>query len=545
MDHAVPLRRSILAPFGNGTYRNMWIANIASNLGGLIQAVGAAWMMASISTSENMVALVQTSTTLPLMLFSLVAGAIADNFERRRVMLTAQTFMFVVSCLLTITAYLDLITPWSLLAFTFLIGCGVALNNPSWQASVGDMVSREDLPGAVVLNSMGFNITRSIGPAIGGMIVAAAGAAAAFAVNTVSYFALMYALWRWKPAIAKANLPRENLGQAIGAGIRYMAMSPNLGKVLFRGFIFGLTASAIMALLPIVARDIVSGGPLTYGAMLGAFGAGAIAGALSSGRLREQFSSEAVIRLSFSGFAVATAIVGASTNVFLSSMALVVAGAFWVLALSLFNTVVQLSTPRWVVGRALSLYQTATFGGMAAGSWLWGALAESHGVTNALHASSLLMILGVLIGFCLPMPAMSSLDLNPLNRFNEPPLKLDIRPRSGPIVIQIDYEIDDADLANFLTLMVERRRIRIRDGARNWTLMRDLENPEIWTETYHTPTWVEYVRHNQRRTRADAENSDMILRLHRGSTRPRVHRMIERQAIPPADDVFHQHIEPH
>jgi Arabinose efflux permease len=523
----------------------MWTASIASNLGGLIQAVGAAWMMTSISTSENMVALVQASTTLPLMLFSLVAGAIADNFERRRVMLTAQAFMFVVSFLLTATAYLGLVTPWSLLLFTFLIGCGVALNNPSWQASVGDMVPREDLPGAVSLNSMGFNITRSVGPAIGGMIVAAAGAAAAFAVNTVSYFALIYALWRWKPAIPKTNLPREDLGQAISAGIRYMAMSPNLGKVLFRGFVFGLTASAIMALLPIVARDLVGGGPLTFGAMLGAFGAGAIVGAVLNERVRELFSSEDIIRLSFSGFAVATAVIGASTNVFISSMALIVAGAFWVLALSLFNTVVQLSTPRWVVGRALSLYQTATFGGMAAGSWLWGALAESQGATNALHASSLLMILGVLIGFRLPMPPMSSLDLNPLNRFNEPPLKLDIRPRSGPIVIQIDYEIADADLTKFLTLMVERRRIRIRDGARNWTLMRDLENPEIWTETYHTPTWVEYVRHNQRRTQSDAENADQLLSLHRGASRPRVHRMIERQAIPPTDDVFHQHIEPH
>lgn len=545
MDHAVPSRRSILSPLANGTYRNMWIANIASNLGGLIQAVGAAWMMASISTSENMVALVQASTTLPLMLFSLVAGAVADNFERRRVMLTAQTFMFVASFLLTVTAYLGLITPWSLLAFTFLIGCGVALNNPSWQASVGDMVSREDLPAAVSLNSMGFNITRSIGPAIGGMIVAAAGAAAAFAVNTLSYFALMYALWRWKPAIPKSHLPRENLGQAIGAGIRYMAMSPNLGKVLLRGFVFGVTASAIMALLPVVVRDLVSGGPLTFGAMLGAFGGGAIIGAMLNQRLRELLSSEDIIRLSFGGFAVATAVIGASTNVFVSSVALVVTGAFWVLALSLFNTVVQLSTPRWVVGRALSLYQTATFGGMAAGSSLWGVVAESHGVTNALHASSLLMIFGVVIGFRLPMPAISSLDLNPLNRFNEPPLKLDIRPRSGPIVIQIDYEIDDADLTKFLTLMVERRRIRIRDGARNWTLMRDLENPEIWTETYHTPTWVEYVRHNQRRTQADAENADQLLSLHRGASRPRVHRMIERQAIPPTDDVFHQHIDPH
>ena len=545
-DVEMPARKSFLSPLRHPVYRSIWSASIASNLGGLIQGVGAAWMMASISQSENMVALVQASTTLPLMLFSLVSGAIADNYDRRRVMLTAQVFMFATSVLLTACAYFGLVTPWLLLFFTFLIGSGTALNNPSWQASVGDMVPREDLPGAVSLNSVGFNITRSVGPAIGGMIVAAAGAAAAFAANTVSYFTLIFALSRWQPDLPQQTLPREALGQAIGAGLRYVAMSPNIGKVLFRGFVFGLTASAVLALLPVVARDLVGGGALTYGVMLGAFGAGAIAGALANSRLREVLSSEDIVRCAFAGFALSATVIGISPYAVVTSLALLVAGACWVLALSLFNTVVQLSTPRWVVGRALSLYQTATFGGMAGGSWLWGVLAESQGVTNAFFASALLMIVGVAIGLWLPMPAFASLDLDPLNRFNEPPLKLDIRPQSGPIVVNIDYEIADEDLPEFLAVMVERRRIRIRDGARNWALMRDLENPDIWTETYHTPTWVEYVRHNQRRTKADAETTDRLLALHRGKEKPRVHRMIERQAIPPTDDVFHKpHIEPH
>ncbi|MBX9469771.1 MAG: MFS transporter [Rhizobium sp.] len=539
-------RRSPLLPLRNEAYRRIWLASISSNLGGLIQGVGAAWMMASISTSENMVALVQASNTGPIMLLSLVAGAIADSFDRRRVMIAAQLFMIVVSALLTLFAFLGLITPWALLAFTFLIGCGTALNNPSWQASVGDLVPRADLPSAVSLNSMGFNITRSVGPAIGGAIVAAAGAAAAFAVNTLSYFAITYALFRWQPNIPKNPLPREHLGSAIGAGLRYLAMSPNLGKVLFRGFVFGLTATAILSLLPIVARDQLSGGPLTFGGLLGAFGLGAIFGAFSNQRARELLSSEDIVRAAFAGFAVAAAVTGISTSVWITALALMVAGACWVLALSLFNTVVQLSAPRWVVGRALSLYQTATFGGMATGSWLWGSVAESYGSGHALVASSLLMIAGVFIGFFLPMPAFATLDLDPLNRFNEPALKLDIRPRSGPIVIHVDFQIDDEDVPEFLAVMVERRRIRLRDGARNWALMRDLETPEIWTETYHVPTWVDYVRHNQRRTKADAEITDRLMELHRGATPPKVHRMIERQAIPPADDVFHQsHIDHH
>lgn len=542
----VPDRRSFLAPLSSNVFREIWIASLASNMGGLIQGVGAAWMMASISTSENMVALVQASTTAPIMIFSVLAGAIADGFDRRRVMLLSQFFMFAVSAGLAICTYLGLVTPWLLLSFTFLIGCGVALNNPSWQASVGDMVPREDLPGAVSLNSMGFNITRSVGPAIGGIIVAAAGAAAAFAVNTISYFAIVFALWRWKPDYPKQTLPRESLGHAISAGLRYVAMSPNIGKVLFRSFFFGLSAVAILALLPVVARDMIAGGALVYGALLGAFGVGAIGGALTSARIRDTLSSEDIVRCSFAGFAVSAAITGASGSAWITGLAMMVAGASWVLALSLFNTVVQLSTPRWVVGRALSLYQMATFGGMACGSWLWGQLAETHGVDIALFLSAFVMIVGVAIGFWLSMPPLTSLNLDPLNRFNEPSLRLDIRPRSGPIVIQIDYEIHDDDVSEFLQLMTERRRIRIRDGARNWALMRDLENPDIWTETYHTPTWVDYVRHNRRRTQSDAETGDRITALHRGAKPPRVHRMIERQAIPPRDDVFHKpHIEPH
>jgi MFS family permease len=536
----VPDRISTLAPFRHETFRTIWIASLASNFGGLIQAVGAAWMMTSISDSQDMVALVQASTALPIMLFSLIAGALADNFNRRNLMLTAQIFMLVVSVILTLCAYFDLLTPWLLLAFTFLLGCGVALNNPSWQASVGDMVPREVLPAAVTINSVGFNITRSLGPAIGGAIVAAAGAAAAFAVNACSYFALIYALFRWKPPVRDNALPRETLLRALSAGLGYVAMSPNILNVLFRGLVFGLSASAILALLPIVARDLVAGGPLTYGVMLGAFGVGAIAGAMGNSRLREKLSSESIVRLSFLGFAASAAILALSTNPWLSTAVLLVPGACWVMALSLFNTTVQLSTPRWVVGRALSFYQTAAFGGIAGGSWLWGILSEGFGVSVALSLSSLAMLFGAAIGMRAPLPQLSDLNLDPLNRFNEPLLRLDLQPRSGPIVSLIDYIIADEDVPEFLALMSRRRRIRIRDGARQWALMRDLEHPEIWTETYHTATWADYVRHNQRRTQADAEVWDAIRALHHEKEGPRVHRLIERQTIPPDDDVFHK-----
>ena len=358
-------RPGALAPLANPTFRTFWLASLASNFGGLVQAVGAAWTMTTLAASADMVALVQASTTLPIMLFSLASGAIADNFNRRRVMIAAQVGMFVVSAALAVCAWADLLTPWLLLGFTFAIGCGVALNNPSWQASVGDIVERGHLPAAVALNSVGFNLTRSVGPAIGGAIVAAAGAAAAFAVNAASYLAIIAALVAWKPKLPESPLPPEGLRQAMGAGLRYVAMSPHIGVVLMRSFLFGLTSVAVLALLPLVARNFAGRGALTYGLLLGAFGVGAIGGAFLGARLRASLSSEWIVRIAFAAFAACAVATALSPLEWATAAGLALGGAAWVLALSLFNVTIQLSTPRWVVGRGLALYQTAVFGGMA------------------------------------------------------------------------------------------------------------------------------------------------------------------------------------
>jgi MFS family permease len=519
---------SPLAPLQHSTYRAIWIANLASSFGALIQGVGAAWLMTSIADSVDMVALVQASTSLPIMLFSLVGGAFADSFNRRRVMLTAQFFMLAVSATLVVGAYLGLITPWVLLGFTFLLGCGTALNNPAWQASVGDLVPRDDLPAAVALNSIGFNLSRSVGPAVGGVIVAVAGAAAAFLVNTLSYLALIFVLLRWKPAVAPRQLPREAMFTAMRAGLRYVAMSPNLGKVLLRSFVFGLTASAVLALLPVVAAALVGGGPLIYGLLLGAFGIGAVGGALLSARIQQQLSSESIVRLAFVGFAVCAGMAAISPSAWPTALAMMLGGACWVLALSLFNVTVQMSTPRWVVGRALSIYQTATFGGIAVGSWLWGVAADEYGVSTALLAAGATMLVGAAIGLWLALPKRISLNLDPLDRWTEPHLELDLQPRSGPIVVMIEYVIKPPDVPAFLDAMADRKRIRRRDGARRWTLMRDLAHPELWIESFQSPTWVEYVRHSQRMTKADASISERLRALHSGPDRPQVRRTIER-----------------
>ena len=521
-------RVAALAPFEHPIFRAVWAANLASNFGGLIQGVGAAWMMTQIATSSYQVALVQASTTLPIMLFALVAGAIADGFDRRKVMLVAQCFMLVVSVLLTAFTYLDWMTPWTLLAFTFLIDSGTALNSPSWQASVGDMVPRAKVPAAVALNSMGFNITRSVGPAIGGIIVAAFGAAAAFAVNALSYIGLIVVMARWKRETARSPLPRESLGAAMGAGLRYVAMSPNIAKVLARGAVYGFTAIVVLALLPLVARDVLGGGALTYGILLGAFGIGAVGGALISVRLRQLLSSETMVRGAFVGFALCSLDCALSTQAWQTALGLLLGGACWVIAMSHFNVTVQMSTPRWVVGRVLSIYQTCTFGGMALGSWIWGVVADHHGAPVALMAAAVAMLAGGAIGFLLPLPRQVPLNLDPLNRFREPPLALDLKPRSGPIAIMIEYVIREDDVPEFIGLITERGRIRRRDGARNWVIARDLEHPDVWLETYHTPTWLDYIRHNTRATYADVTITERIRALHAGPDRRRVRRWIER-----------------
>jgi len=373
----VPQTTSPLALFKNPTFRSLWIAALSSNFGGLVQAVGAAWLMTTLSDSQSMVALVQGSVALPIMVFSLLAGVFADNFDRRRVMLVAQGFMFAVSVVLTVMAFEGWLTPWVLLGFTFLIGCGTALHNPSWQATMGDIVPREDLASAVSLNSMGFNLMRCVGPAAGGVIVALAGAAAAFAINALSYIAIILALLRWQAPPRDTHLPREPMGAAFAAGLRYVAMSPNLLRVILRGFWFGLSGIAVLALLPVVVRETLAGTAAEYGVMLGCFGLGAVGGALLNARLRARFTNEVIARGSFVAFGIATLVVGVNTIDVLSAVALLLAGAAWVLALSMFNVTVQLSTPRWVVGRALALYQTGTFGGMTLGSLLWGVIADS------------------------------------------------------------------------------------------------------------------------------------------------------------------------
>jgi MFS family permease len=515
----------------------IWSASLISNFGSLIQAVGASWMMTSIAPSADMVALVQASTTLPIMLLSLPSGATADIWDRRLLMLIAQGLMLVVAAVLTAIAYLGLITPWTLLALTFLLGCGTALYAPAWQSSVGEQVPRADLPSAVALNSLAFNIARTAGPAIGGVIVAKAGPPAAFLLNSLSYVGLIIVLTLWRRPRPAPFLPPENMFMAMGAGIRYARLSPDIRTVLIRGAVFGVLGSSIWALMPLIARDLIGGNAVTYGVLLGAFGSGAVLGALSSTSLRKRYSNEVIVRASTAGFGIASIVTAVSSWHALSMVALMIGGASWVLALSTFNVTVQTSSPRWVVGRTVAIYQMVTFGGLSIGSWLSGVVANHLGLEICLVSSGALMAISALLGRKLPLRQPEGLNLDPSRTWSsEHRAQLDRLIDTGPVVVTVEYRIAVEDAEAFRLAMRELRRIRRRDGAKRWSLMQDMAAPEIWIERYHSPNWVEHLRRHHRFTVSDREIERKVIDFHQADEPPHVRHLIERRTDEPVGE---------
>ena len=519
---------AVVAPLRTGVFRSIWVASLASNVGTLIQTVAAAWLMTSLAHSSDMVALVQASSALPIMLLSIPAGAIADIWDRRVVMLIAQGILAVTATILTGLAYRGGVGPWSLLAFTFLLGAGSALYGPAWQSSVGEQVSPVELPAAVSLNAINFNVARTVGPALGGLIVASAGAPAAFLINAISNVGLIVVLLRWRRPHVPATLPPESIGAALGAGLRYSRLSPGIRIVLLRSFVFGLLASALWATVPLVARDLLHGGPLTFGFLLGAFGVGAVASALGSAWLRRRFTSDVIVTAAAVAYGVATVVIGQSPWVALTMLAFLLAGAAWVLSFSTFNISTQTSAPRWVVGRVLALYQTAAFGGVAVGSWLFGEYAEVGGLVASLTTAGLLQAGSFVLARRWPLHPINSIDLGPLRAALEDHAGGDVDPDAGPIVISIEYRIAPADRALFVRAAHELGRIRRRDGARRWILLQDLDDPERWLERFETVTWLDHLRQWQRATVADQSVRDRVAAMNRGGGPPRVRHLLAR-----------------
>jgi MFS family permease len=517
----------VAAPLRHVVFRRIWLASLLSNLGLLIQAVGAAWAMTQMTPDADKVALVQTALMLPVMLISMPAGAIADMYDRRVVALISLSISLSGATALTVLAWLGLVTPYTLLALCFVVGSGMALFGPAWQSSVSEQVPSETLPSAVALNGISYNIARSFGPAIGGIVVATAGAVAAFAANALLYIPLLVVLFLWKRTSEPSRLPRERLNRAIVSGVRYIANSPSIRIVLARTLVTGLIGGSVSALMPLVARDLLHGGAQTYGIMLGAFGMGAVIGALNISAIRQRLSSEAAVRACALSMGGAIAAVALSREPVLTAAALVVAGAVWMLAVALFNIGVQLSAPRWVAGRSLAAFQASIAGGIAIGSWGWGHLTNIAGVETALLTSAGLMLASPLLGLWLGMPRVGTRNED-AEILEDPEVRLSLTGRSGPLVVEIEYRVAQDNARAFHNVMQDVQLSRQRNGAYGWSIARDIADPELWTERYHCPTWLDYLRQRSRSTQSERALHQSAIAHHIGPDPVRIRRMLER-----------------
>ncbi len=519
---------TIFAPLRHGVFPRVWVASLGTSFGALIQGVGAAWAMVKLSAPADMVAMVQTASFMPIVLLSLIAGAIADMYDRRVVALVALTISITSGVALAACAFLHLLTPVSLLGFCFSVGIGGALFSPAWQASVREQVPPRLLPQAISLNSISYNIARSFGPAIGGVLVAFAGAAAAFVCNAVLYLPMFFVMLFWKREKEVPRLPPENLWRAMISGVRYLINSPPIRVVMFRTLVLGVIGGAVSAMMPLVARDLVGGGALTYGILLGAFGLGAVAGALNMAAVRARFPNEGIVTACMLVIGVAEIIVSHSHILALSVAALVFNGAAWMISVACYNIEVQLAAPRWVAGRTLAVFQAAIAGGIALGAILWGKIAQGHGVGMALLVSGLAMLAAPLLAIWLRMPRSESAVEDAREALAEPEVALGLTPRSGPIIVEIDYHVAADKARMFYQSSLDVQRGRQRNGAYGWSISRDIANPELWTERFHCPTWHDYLRQRSRATQAEREQEQHMRSFHLGPDPVRIRRLLER-----------------
>ena len=523
---------AIWAPLRVGAFRNLWLANLASNFGYLIQGVGAGWMMTLLTPNPAMVALVQTSMQLPILVFALLAGALADLIDHRKVLIAAQVWMLGVALVLATLGYMGLVTPWLLLGFTFLLGMGMAVNGPTMQATVRGLVPANLLAAAITLNAVSFNLARATGPAIGGGIVSAAGPEAAFLVNALTYLPLLLVLLLWRRPARAGGLPRERVLPAMLTGLRYVGQTPAIWHTMGRGALFGFAATSIMALMPLVAKDALNGGPSAFGGLLGAFGVGALGGAFAIQPIRQRLGVErsaAVMAGLFGGALIAVGLMPSWTTAIL---ALLVMGACWLGSLSSFNVGVQMSSAFWVQARVLSVYQMVLFGGMALGSWVWGEVAGAYGVLTALVAAGCVMLGQLLLQPFLTLPSDQAPDMRPANRREALVTEVPVPAGEGPVMIQVEYRVVADNVPAFLAAMDEFGHQRRRNGALRWRLFQDVSDADHWIETFLVADWLDQRRLLDRTTTADLAIEAEALRYHEGNGEgdgPIVRRMIARR----------------
>jgi len=494
------------APLRNGVFRALWIAVLVSNIGTWMQTVGAQWLLIHEPHASILVALVQTADTLPDVLFAFVGGVLADTFDRRWLIIVVQGCLVIFGAILTVLTIAGQMRPALLLTLTFLLGAGSAFTVPAYQAMIPDIVPRPQLPSASALSSININLARSVGPAIAGLLIAWAGVGAVFALNTATFliFGLVLAISH-PPAGNRPRFPERFLS-AIGAGSRYVRYAPVVRRILLRSSLFLVPASALWALLPLVATEQLGLGASGYGLLLGALGVGAIAGAFLLPQLRARLSNNALLVAASLVYAAALVVLVLVHSAAVALIVLLPTGVAWIAVLSSMNAAMQLFLPGWVRARGLSIYQMVLFGAQALGAVIWGALAVPAGLTPTFLIAAGLMATGLATIRLWPLIDTEGMDRNLAVYWPEPHLVLEPEPEEGPVLMTQTYTISPENEQRFLEAMSRVRLSRLRTGATDWGLYRDGEVDRRFVELFTVPSWQEHLRqHADRLTGADRQ----------------------------------------
>jgi len=513
------------APLRHRLFAVIWVATVLGNTGTFMRDVASTWLVTELSASPASVALIQAAGTLPIFLLAIPAGVLSDILDRRRYLIVVQIGLGLVSALLALLAWTGEVAVVNLVTLTFLGGIGTALAMPAWQSIVPELVPRADLKGAVALNSLGLNIARAIGPALGGAALAALGATATYGMDVVSYAAVIAALLYWRREAGTDDGLREHFGGALRAGLRYARATGELHRILWRAAVFFAFASAVWALLPIVARQELGGGPGFYGLLLGSVGVGAIVGAVLLPHLRARLGQDVLVLAGSLGTAAVAALLALTDAAVIGLAATFVLGFAWIAILTTLNATMQGILPNWVRGRGLAIYLMVFNGAMAAGSITWGILAQGIGTDATLLAAGVGLTAAALIAHRARLPAGEG-DLTPSMHWPEPALAEAVAHDRGPVIVTVTYRVKTDDRDAFLATLGQLSEERRRDGAYAWGVSEDAADPERLVEWFFVESWAEHLRQHQRVSKADADVQTAARAFHAGTEAPKVEHLL-------------------
>jgi MFS family permease len=514
------------SPLRHAPFRRFYIGSIGAALGYTMQGTVAAWLMATLTTSALMVALVQTASTAPSLLFGLLAGALADIVDRRRVVLVTQVVLWVATVVLGIATLAGLMGPQSLLVFTFLIGAGFTFYMPAQQASVNDFVARAEVPRAVALGAVAYNLARAVGPAIAGAIVTVAGSGTASLVSACFFLLMVAAVRSWKSGERPLPGVPETLISGVQTGLRYARHSPLLRALIIRNLTFSICASALWALLPVIARDQLGLGAGGFGLLSAGFGCGAIVGALTIPRQLQRLGLNRVVTMGALLWTAAVALIAWADHTALAMAGMFGTGAAWVSVLASLSAGTQSAAPAWVRARAVAMALVAVQASLAVGSVIWGSLATYAGLRVALVASAGTLLVLVFASRWLPVQMGDAADVTPGARLPELSLAEAPSPDDGPVLIQVEYRIAPENRARFLHEIHLIEPIRRRNGANAWRVFRDVGEDGRFVERFVITSWAEYVRLRSRMTMSDRQLLDRVQQLHQSDAPLQVARLI-------------------